>query len=282
MRKIKRTIITSLLIIAFVAAIHIIHALTLDRIIQYVETSFYSAQLPPALDGYTIAFITDTHYITAECLQGIVEHLNARDIDLLLLGGDYRATVGGTWQTMGFLSQVTTTDGIYFVEGNNDNHYTLKAVAETYDMLFLFNSGLYIRDNFFLAGITDPMKPDTPAPSIAAAISEADPDSFILLLSHHPDVTMWEDTTAVNLVLSGHTHGGKVTFFGIWAPHFTFSQSVTQYGQRFRSGWATTADGAAVFVSNGTGGYHFPESVPRIHRVFARPQVIIITLRYEQ
>ena len=280
MRIIKRAIKIFTLLAILAIVIHIVHALTLDRRIQYVDVSFYSTQLPPVLDGYTVAFITDTHYITAEHLQGIAEHLNARNVDLLLLGGDYRATVGGTWQTMGILSQIRTTDGIYFVEGNNDNHYTLKAVAATYDMHFLSNSGLYIHERFFLAGVTDPWKLDTPSPSIATAISGAEQSSFILLLSHNPDVTMWEDTTAVNLVLSGHTHGGKVTFFGIWAPQFTFSQSVTQYGQRFRSGWATTADGTAVYVSNGTGGYHFPESVPRMRRVFARPQVIIITLRY--
>jgi predicted MPP superfamily phosphohydrolase len=82
---------------------------------------------------------------------------------------------------------------------------------------------------------------------------------------------MIQDTTSVDLILSGHTHGGHVTFLGIWAPELTLRKTITDYGQRFMSGWTESRDDTPVYVSNGTGHV----SVPRI---FARPQVILLTL----
>jgi len=84
-----------------------------------------------------------------------------------------------------------------------------------------------------------------------------------------PSITMVQDTTECDLILCGHTHGGQVTLFGIWAPYLTMKRSITGYGQRFMSGFSESKDGVPVYVSNGTGEF-FP-------RVFARPQVIIFT-----
>ena len=38
----------------------------------------------------------------------------------------------------------------------------------------------------------------------------------MLLLAHNPDVTMEQDTSRVNLTLSGHTHGGHIIGMDRW------------------------------------------------------------------
>jgi len=58
------------------------------------------------------------------------------------------------------------------------------------------------------------------------------------------------------------------------APALAWSEDITEYGQHFMSGWAKSRDGTDVFVSNGTG---YLNVMPR---VFARPQVILITLEH--
>ena len=258
----KFTIIIALVI----AAIHIVRALTLDRIMQYKEVPFYSPRWPAALDGYRIAFITDTHSISTRALQQVARELNTRDIDLLLLGGDFWAHYQ---RTLDVIAQVETTDGIFGVEGNHDCHVRLFAAMEAHGMVPLTNSGQRIREGFWLAGVEDLWNRH---PCIATATADAG-DDFVLLLSHNPDVTMRQDTTGVDLVVSGHSHGGQITFFGIWAPIFTFSNIISDYGRRFASGWATSRDGVPVYVSHGTG-----DNVPRI---FARRQVIIFTMHSE-
>jgi hypothetical protein len=248
--------------------IHIAHALTLDRIIQYKEVSFYSPDAPAEMNGYRIAFIADTHELPEKYLQKVADELNKKQIDLLLLGGDFPRADDVLRSSMEILSQIETAGGIFGVEGNHDRRRALFAAMEEYSITPLSNSGLYIRDNFYLAGVEDLWGG---SPSIADAIEGSQPDDFVLLLSHNPDVSMKQDTTGVDLILSGHTHGGQITFFGFWAPYLSFRDSITEYGHRFKSGWALSRDGTPVYVTKGTGDYVF--------RVFARRQVILITFK---
>lgn len=82
---------------------------------------------------------------------------------------------------------------------------------------------------------------------------------------------MVQSTVGIDLVLSGHTHNGQITFFGI--PLYLLRGSITSYGMRFGYGFAESKDGVPVFTSNGIGDYY---TVPRI---FARPEVVIFTMR---
>jgi len=261
MKKMFRKILLGLSVI--VAAVHLIHALTLDRIIQYKEVPFQSPKWPSELNGYRIAFVTDTHGISNTRLQQIVDELNARDIDLLLLGGDFWAHYE---RVLPMLAQVETTDGIFGVEGNHDIHPRLFAEMIRHGMVPLSNSGYRVREGFWLAGVEDLFNRN---PCIASATSGAGED-FVLLLTHNPDITKRQDTTGVDLTVAGHTHAGQIRFFGVWAPLFTFTNIVTNYGHRFVSGWAMSKDDTPVYVSNGIGAVG--------PRVFARPQVIIFTM----
>jgi predicted MPP superfamily phosphohydrolase len=248
--------------------IHIVSALTLDTIIQYKSIPFSSTKIPAEMNGYKIAFITDTHSISAEKLEKVVSELNKRQPDLLVLGGDFHPNHEDLKISLEILSKVVTTDGIYGVEGNHDNFSRLFAAMEQYSIHPLSNSGVHIRDRFYLAGVEDLWRRN---PDIEKAIADAKTDDFIIMIAHNPDVTMKRDTKSIDLVLSGHTHGGQITVFGIWAPALS-SKMISDYGHRFMSGWAKSRDGVPVYVSKGTGKY---ADVPRI---FARPQVIIFTL----
>ena len=255
-----------------ILGIHVVHAVTLDRIIEYREVPFHSPRLPAELDGYTIAFIADTHTLSVDRLRGIVRELNPRQIDMLILGGDHSKDHAHLLVSMEILAQTATTDGIFGVEGNHDAYWQLFAAMEANGIVPLSNSGVHIHENFFLAGVEDLWNR---RPNIAMATQGAGPDDFVLLVSHNPDVTMQQDTTGVDLILSGHTHGGQITFFGVWAPYL-IRGSITDYNQRFRGGWARSRDGTPVYVTNGTAvNYYF------VPRVFARPQVILITLHGE-
>jgi len=256
---------------AMVTTIHVIHALTLDRIIQYVEIPFHSDRLPPELEGYRIAFISDIHYMSTIQLKEIVSYLNTNipNIDLLLLGGDNPINPHVSWTILNILSYVNTTDGIFGVEGNHDRREYLFPAMLDNGITPLFNHGVYARPNLFIAGTSCLRRVYPISASIERAIENAQPDDFVILLAHQPDIVMQQSTLGVDLVLSGHTHGGEVTFFGRWAPALTFT-NVTQYGHRFMSGWATSKDDTPVYVTNGVGNHTV--------RMFARPQVVIITL----
>jgi len=257
-------------ILLVIVLIHVIHAATLDRIVVYNEISFASPNLPPEMDGYRIAFVTDPHVGFGMRLRAIVDELNQRQVDLLLLGGDFTFELDELNTAMGLLAQIETTDGAFGVEGNHDKYEQLFAAMKAHNITPLSNSGVYVRENFFVGGVEDLWNRN---PDVSAAIAGAGAGSFVLLLSHNPDVSMMQDTVGVDLILSGHTHGGQMNFFGIWSFGLE-SRVISHYGERFRGGWAASRDGIPVYVCRGIGEYY--------PRVFARPEVTIITLRHEE
>ncbi len=108
-----------------------------------------------------------------------------------------------------------------------------------------------------------------------AGTSDLDPvtegtkkSDFVLLLSHHPDFSQELPKDAVDLVLSGHTHGGQITLAGMWALHVP-----SDYGDKYRTGMVEN-DVTTVIVSNGIG-----TSTLLPVRVFAPAQIVVVTLR---
>ena len=149
---------------------HFIHALTLDRSVEFRQVSVYSPRWPEGLEGYRIAFISDTHGMAESRLQRIINELNQWEPDLLLLGGDHTRHRGSYRRTMGALSQIAAGDGIFGVEGNHDNHVRLFGAMRDYGIMPLSNSGLQIRDGFYLAGVEDLWSRQ---PCVATAIAGA-------------------------------------------------------------------------------------------------------------
>lgn len=255
------------LIITLIPVIHITHALTLDRIIHFAEISFYSDNWPPELDGYRIAFMTDFHTKTSQEMRSVQMELNERNLDLILLGGDFSMGSEYLQDILTSIAEIPVSDGIFGVEGNHDDHRRLFTYMEQRGIIPLDNNGRFIRDGFFLAGVQDMWNR---TPDIKTAIAGASADDFILLVSHNPDVSMVQPTAGIDLILAGHTHNGQITFFGL--PLYLLRGSITNYGMHFSRGFAYSADGVPVFTSSGIGTYY---NVPRI---LARPEVVIFTM----
>ena len=261
----------------WLVGIHLAHAMTLDRMIQYTRVYFTSPDFPAQLDGYQVAFITDTHAISDDQLRQVVRRLNDMAIDALLLGGDFERRQGSYRRHIGILSEVLTYDGIWAVEGNHDHGRITRQTMADYGVGLLNNQGVHLQEGLYLAGAEDHWHG---RPSFEAALAEMNPSDFVLFLSHNPDASMTNDLTDIHLMLSGHTHGGQINFLGIYAPYLTLSnhpdfpsRAVTRYGQRFKSGFAYGQDEETpVFVSRGTGQEYM--------RVFSRPEVVILTLNH--
>ncbi len=260
------------LIITLIPLIHIVHGLTLSKIIRYVEIEFRSENWPPELDGYRIAFMSDMHAITDEDMRKVAAELNNRDLDLLLSGGDFLMEDDHYIGTVRKMSQINTTDGIYGVEGNHDDYKKLFQVQNEYGIKSLDNSGRRIKEGFYLAGVHDMYNRN---PDIKEAVASANPNDFVLLLSHSPDLSMQQSTEGIDLILSGHTHAGQITFFGYPFYLLYGSLPITDYGTRFAYGFARSADDVPVFTTSGIGTF---SDIPRI---FTRPEVVIFTMYSE-
>jgi predicted MPP superfamily phosphohydrolase len=101
-----------------------------------------------------------------------------------------------------------------------------------------------------------------PAPDL----SGCPPDAFLLCLSHTPDNIRWARRNRVDLMLSGHVHGGQVRIPGIGSVLVP-----SRYGRRFDCGTFELPP-TVLHVSRGLSGEH-----PL--RYNCRPEVTKLVLR---
>ncbi len=194
--------------------------------IDIVRRTIYIDALPTAFHGFTIAQISDIHlveYTEPWFLEHVVHHTNALNPDLVLLTGDFVTRGAFT-----FLDSNTSAHrcaeiltGLtaplrYAILGNHDVTFGAPLVIEaltTRGTPVLVNQNLPLDlkgDRLWLAGIADAA---TSTPNLDLAIP-ATPKAPVILMAHEPD---YADTVVqhplgplVDLMLSGHSHGGQV------------------------------------------------------------------------
>jgi uncharacterized protein len=247
--------------------------------LEIKDYTFASPDVPPAFDGARIVLLTDIHrtwYFSQERVGRVVDKVNALDPDLIVLGGDYiyRST---EYEASAFeeLDRLQARLGTFAVLGNHDYGQhdggdegtgpVLEALAPT-DITLLDNRAVWIEDSgqrIRLGGVGD-LSQDRPR--IYPTIEGTLPEDLVLLASHNPDFAEFPPPDSVDLVLSGHTHGGQITFFGL----FPF-RVPSDYGDKYWKGMVFNGK-TTVIVSNGIGSIYPPL------RFFARPQIVVITL----
>lgn len=221
-----------------------------------------------------IIFVSDFHldkFSSSERVADIVARVNRLNPDIIVLGGDY-VTDEEEYLAPCFeeLSKLKAPLGVYGVTGNHDSVASYRLTVkymEKAGITPLENTAKWIEVNgekIKLGGVK----------TSYGEISDAEPttdnteiDDFIILVSHNPDFAEDLHTNRIDLMLSGHTHGGQVTLFGLWAPYIP-----SDYGQKYLKGIVETND-IKVLVSNGIGTSALPI------RFFARPQIDIIILK---
>lgn len=233
------------------------------------------SSIPLSFNGFKIVFIADIHHSPAfsrERIKRIVQKINSLKPDMILLGGDY-VEIDPRFIKPCFeeLKNLEAPYGKYGVLGNHDYlsdpELTIRCMEEA-QIKNLDNKGLWIfknTDRIRLGGVGDLWNDNQ---DIDATIKETRENDFVILLSHNPDFVERMSTNKVDLVLSGHTHGGQVSLFHFWTPFHPSS-----YGEKYLSG-LTRTEYTKVLVTNGIGylGNHR-------FRFCARPQINVIYLK---
>lgn len=233
--------------------------------------SIVSERLPESFDGYRLAFISDIHYpslFTRARLGKLVRKLCSEKPSMLLLGGDYVTDDSYMDELFDSLSVVPVEDGMYAVLGNHErrNASFIAAAMEGNGVELLCDDTVHVEKNgssIRLVGIKDSFG----YAARSGACSYDTPDSiFTILLCHTPDYAERNSVDA-DLVLSGHTHGGQVSLFGIYTP---FKNSA--YGSRFLRGRNRTTGGVDVITTNGVG------TSRRKVRFCVPSEIVVVTL----
>ncbi len=227
--------------------------------------------LPVDLDGIVLVAVSDLHLgsqIGPGWLSFRVEQIMAEKPDIILLLGDiYEGHGSPGQQILAAMRRLSAPLGVWGVLGNHEFYggpETIRALTEDSGLTVLRNSWQEIRPGLVLAGLegrrTDRW-PDDGSELVRRTLAGL-PEGGIVLMSHKPWQVEMVAGSGVDLMLSGHTHGGQIWPFGylvkLFFPHLAGSYQV---------------DDMTLLVGRGTGTWG-----PRM-RLWSRGEILRICLR---
>ena len=249
------------------------------RTLRVVNSEVSSPDVPPTFDGLRIVYLSDVHagiWTSQARVAQIVDLTMALKPDLILLGGDnVGGRVNGADKYYPEAARLSAPLGVFTVLGNHDiweGRGDATSRTSGAGIKLLENSSAKVTrsgETIIVAGVDD----IAGNPVVADAAKGIGDDEFAILLSHGPDPLVEQlpaSAGTFDLALTGHTHAGQLTVFGLWAPLVN-----SRYGNRYRTGWKTIA-GTPTLVTNGIGTVMLPM------RLGAPPQMHTITLRRAQ
>lgn len=244
-------------------------------------------EIPESFDGYTVVQVSDLHNKDFE--GDLMPKIEAEDPDIIVVTGDVidrNRTDLDIAQT--FLEQAMTLAPVYFVSGNHEvasNKYPeLKDIMDELGVENLDNSSQVLTQNneeINLLGSADPLtilledieeqgSGEQVIRNELTDLLNENPENVNLLLSHRPELFELYEEMGIDLVLTGHAHGGQI--------RLPFIEGIYSPGQGFLPEYTSgtyNEGNTTMFVSRGLGNSVFPL------RVFNRPELVVITLEAE-
>ena len=194
--------------------------------LQIIPRTFAINKLPDAFQGFRMAQLSDIHleeYTEPSFLEQAVARINALNPELVLLTGDFVSRGprdnSFAFKAAGICAEILSTlkaPQRYAILGNHDvavGSQQIINTLEAHGTPVLVDSYIPIergRDHFWLSGACDP---GTSTCYLELAIPPY-PEAPVIFMCHEPDfvdtVVKHPRFPLIDLMLSGHTHGGQV------------------------------------------------------------------------
>ena len=236
--------------------------------LMLTEYPVTSTKIPFSFHGFRIAHISDLHNAEfGKDNEKLLELLTQTQPDLIAITGDLvdsRRTDFAIATV--FVREAVKIAPVYYVPGNHEariaDYADLKAVLLAEGVTVLENSSIPFElgaDSITLTGFMDP--------AFGIPMPDLGDENYQVAFSHRPELLDVYAAQGLNLVLTGHAHGGQIRLpfiGGLIAPHQGFFPEYNS-GIHFRGA-------TAMVISRGLGNSLFPL---RFHN---RPELILITL----
>lgn len=282
MNRNKKKIIIISIIFAVLAAISVWIAWG-NSALMVNEISVTSDELPQSFSGYKIAQVSDLHNAQfGKDNEKLIEKLNECEPDIIVLTGDlidsYHTNID---VSISFAEKAVQIAPTYYVTGNHEARIDglsefLKRLEDK-GVTVLQNESVTLNnenERITLLGVSDPsfqadylfVDEKTVTDSAVSDLMNGT-EGYTVLLSHRPEIFDVYVKNNVDLVLTGHAHGGqfRLPFFGgLVAP----GQGLFP---KYDSG-LYTMNGTNMIVSRGIGNSIIP------FRVNNRPEIVMVEL----
>lgn len=253
--------------------------LTLIALDERLILRTYTVVSPKLTAEVRLAVVTDFH--SSDNAEEVVAMVASCAPDAVLLVGDLfddDTQNRPTERTLSLMRQLSAQYPCYYVSGNHEAwtgemDALYQQTEEAGVTVLRMSSGvLTVRgQRIALCGIPDPYEmvfsgaPDTEE-QIRQAMENVDSADFTVLLAHRPELLAKYAQFPLDLVVSGHAHGGQVripgVLNGLYAPNQGWFPKL--------AGGAYTQDGTTLIVSRGLAVR------TRLPRIFNRPEVVLV------
>ena len=241
--------------------------------------------LPKEFDGFRIALVSDLHgSVFGKDQSHLVSKISEFQPDIIAIAGDLFDEREFTLKPAEiFIESCKNIAPFFYVTGNHEVYspYLDSFVEATrdYNITFLRNDVANIRkgsSEIVLIGIDDPLvfgehsrkQKEGCALSLSSISSKINEDTFTILLAHRPDFIDIYASSDIDLVLSGHAHGGMIRIPGIGGVISPGQGFIPKYTEGVYREKQTT-----MVVSRGLGN-----SGRFQVRILNRPELVLITL----
>ena len=213
-----------LFVVVFVLVVLIVWTLWRNTALEVNEYEVVSDRIPQGFEGFRIAQVSDLH--NAEFGEGnekLIQLLSQTDPDIIVLTGDLIDSRHTDIEiALDFARQAIKLAPVYYVSGNHEarvrEYEDLKMGLAEAGVVILENQNVQITregESITLMGIDDPSFQEDylfgDSESVARqAIDDLQNESegYTILLSHRPELFDLYVDTGMDLVFSGHAHGG--------------------------------------------------------------------------
>lgn len=239
----------------------------------------YTVVSPKLTAEVRLAVVTDFH--SSDNADDVVAMVASCAPDAVLMVGDMfddDTANRPTERTLSLMRQLSALYPCYYVSGNHEAwtgemDALYQQTEEAGVTVLRMSSGvLTVRgQRIALCGVPDPYEmvfsgaPDTEE-QLRQALEDVDSADFTVLLAHRPELLAKYVQFPVDLVVSGHAHGGQVRIPGVlngrYAPNQGWFPKL--------AGGAYTQDGTTLIVSRGLAVR------TRLPRIFNRPEVVLV------
>lgn len=252
--------------------------------LEITEYRIVSDKIPQDFDGFRIAQVSDLHNAEfGERNEKLIQLLSQTDPDIIVITGDLIDSRHTDIEiALEFVRQAVKISPVYYVSGNHEarvgEYEDLKIGLTEAGVVVLENQKIQITregQSITLMGIDDPSFREDylfgDAESVARqAIDNLQngSDGYTVLLSHRPELFDLYVDTGMDLVFSGHAHGGqfRLPFIGgLVAPNQGFFPEYDA-GQ-------FTEENTTTIVSRGVGNSIIPL------RINNRPEIVVVELK---
>lgn len=257
----------------------ILVVLTLIALDERLTLRTYTVASPKLTTEVRLAVVTDFH--SSDNADDVVAMVASCAPDAVLLVGDLfddDTQNRPTERTLSLMRQLSALYPCYYVSGNHEAwtgemDALYQQTEEAGVTVLRMSSGvLTVRgQRIALCGIPDPYEmvfsgaPDTEE-QLRQALEDVDSADFTVLLAHRPELLAKYAQFPLDLVVSGHAHGGQVripgVLNGLYAPNQGWFPKL--------AGGAYTQDGTTLIVSRGLAVR------TRLPRIFNRPEVVLV------